>query len=531
MGTISLSLPSDGQTIDAADVNTPFNTVAAVINGNIDDDNVKSGANINGSKLLDASIPGKKFDTTTYGGWVAGVLPAVSSVAALGNRSYNVTFASTVAAITTPGQRMRFTPTVAPPTKCTDLESGSTQYYSKASPAGMTFTDDFVVSAWVKLESYVNNTVAARYNGTSGWSFDINTSGQVRLIGFKAGGANFSQVLSYQSVPLNKWVHIAAQLDMSTFTATTTTSYVMIDGVDVPAAVSRGGTNPTDLTQPAADLNIGAYNGGSSPFDGKLAQVAIYSAKVTQATILASINQTLSGSETSLISAYSFNNSITDLNTSNANNLSAQGSAVATDADSPFGVDATGTPGIYDYGIVTKVATTVATVQVPEANTIPTSGGVSAVDLSAWKAPFGMPVSKNKWKIGSLWRTSTATTSNATYGAFSSAGWALTAPIGEWDIGWCAGYVYNAVNTTVTFNISSTALTGMTLSAGNNASPYAMSVQSAAAAFSTFSLFTSRPQSIAAAVTYVMYTLGATTSAAIEGGQANAEIFAEFNLL
>ena len=46
MGTVSTSLPSDGQTIDASDVNTPINAILSEFNGNIDDNNIKSGANI-----------------------------------------------------------------------------------------------------------------------------------------------------------------------------------------------------------------------------------------------------------------------------------------------------------------------------------------------------------------------------------------------------------------------------------------------------------------------------------------------------
>lgn len=42
IGTISLNLPSDGQSIDASDVNNPFNTIAAVINGGIDADNIEA---------------------------------------------------------------------------------------------------------------------------------------------------------------------------------------------------------------------------------------------------------------------------------------------------------------------------------------------------------------------------------------------------------------------------------------------------------------------------------------------------------
>lgn len=56
MGIISLSLPSDGTTADASDVNTPFTTIANAINGNLDNANIASGAAISGSKLADNSI-------------------------------------------------------------------------------------------------------------------------------------------------------------------------------------------------------------------------------------------------------------------------------------------------------------------------------------------------------------------------------------------------------------------------------------------------------------------------------------------
>lgn len=327
-------------------------------------------------------------------GWTVGV-PAPNTVTALGNRNYSMVFNGTdQTGVLSPGMRLRSTRTVAAPTQSTSL-NGTTQFYSKTSPAGMTFTDDFVVSAWVKLSSYngVSNIVASRYNGTSGWDFGINASGQLFLEGVNANAANTSYVESYQSIPLNKWVHVAAQLDMSTFTTTTITSYIMIDGVDVPAFVSRTGTNPVALIQ-AGNLEIGSRNGGTLPFTGKIAQVAIYSAKVTQAILLASMHQTLAGTETSLISAYSFNNTINDLN-ANANNLTANGSAVATNADSPFGGQADGTiSSTLDYGVITATTfstNTTLTVLVPEGNTMPTSGGVSAVSYSTQKTPYQFP--------------------------------------------------------------------------------------------------------------------------------------------
>jgi hypothetical protein len=288
-------------------------------------------------------------------GWNAlGFAP--NTVTPLGNRSYQLVFNSTdLTGTLSPGYRLRTTRTVAAPNQCTNL-NGTTQFYNKAAPAGMTFTDDFTASAWIKLTSYQAGTIASRYNGTSGFEFGVNSSGQVFLRGFNAGAANFSLVIAYQSLPLNKWVHVAAQLDMSAFTATTLTSYIMVDGVDIPATVSRAGTNPVALIQ-AGNLEIGSQNGGSVFFAGKVAQFAIFSAKVTQATMLTYISQGLAGTETSLISAYSFNNAITDLNTTNANNLTANGAAVATNADSPFGGQAGGAISTtLDYAIIQSVA-------------------------------------------------------------------------------------------------------------------------------------------------------------------------------
>jgi hypothetical protein len=362
-------------------------------------------ANQDGS-LTNAAVKaalGITADPTGSWNLLDGGAPTVSSVTANGNRSYTINFASDYSTTLSPGMRLKTTRTVAAPTQCTSL-NGTTQYYSKSSPSGMTFTDDFTVSAWIKVSSYATGIIASRYNGTSGWQFYLNASGQLFLMGLNAGAANTSYVNSYQSVPLNKWVHVSAQLDMSTFTATTTTSYVMIDGVNVPALVTRTGTNPTALIQ-AGDLQIGAANGAATFFPGKIAQVAIYSAKVTQATILASMNQTLTGSETSLVSAYTFNNSINDLS-ANANNLTAQGSAVATNADSPFGYQAGGTiSSTLDYAIITNIATTAVTVQVPEGCTIPTTGGVAGVSYSTVKTPYGFPGDKSKWNILTIIKT------------------------------------------------------------------------------------------------------------------------------
>lgn len=368
--------------------------------------------------------------------WLTG-LPSVSSVSSNTQHSYNVTFTSTVAAMLSPGMRLRTTRTVAAPTQCTSL-NGTTNYFNKTSPSGMTFTDDFVALGWFKFLSYPtagsSEYLMSRYTGTGGWVLRIDDTGTIVLAGYNGSSANFSLVGSNQSVPLNKWVHITAQLDMSSFTATATTSYIMIDGVSVPSVVARGGTNPTTLTQ-TGNLEIGSRNGGNELANVKVAQAAVFNQKITQATAIGYMSQGLAGTETGLISAYSFNNTLNDLNTVTANNLTAQGSAVATEADSPFGCQANDTiSSTLDYAIVTAVSGSTVTVQVPEGCTIPTTGGVSATAYSFSKAPYAMPTSRTKWSIQSLARVDGSQGSPVSGTIYNPKGLFIALPTGKWKV-------------------------------------------------------------------------------------------------
>ena len=66
MAIISPAQITDGTTIDAADVNNPINTIANEFNGNIDNNNIKTAAAIDGSKIADNSISASKIVNATY---------------------------------------------------------------------------------------------------------------------------------------------------------------------------------------------------------------------------------------------------------------------------------------------------------------------------------------------------------------------------------------------------------------------------------------------------------------------------------
>ncbi len=88
MSIISVSLATDGTTADVADVNTPINTIVTLVNGNLDNDNIKAAAGIDGSKLASATIVNSKMNlsnTTDANGWSIISLGSVS----LASKTYN----------------------------------------------------------------------------------------------------------------------------------------------------------------------------------------------------------------------------------------------------------------------------------------------------------------------------------------------------------------------------------------------------------------------------------------------------------
>lgn len=366
-----------------------------------------SGANVIMAPVADYFRYIQYIATTSTAAWKPlGYTP--NTITDGGDRIYTMVFNSVdLTSFISIGMKLKGTPTTAQPTKCATL-NGTTQYFSRASGSvsGITFTNNFTCGAWIKKASYGDQAIISRYNGTSGWIFRDRGGGDIQVFCANGGAANSFTVTANSSVRLNRWVHVAAQVDMSVTTNTPTTNYIMYDGKDVAATCARGGTNPVTLAQ-AGDLNVGAYNVGLFPHNGKFAQVFVASAKITQANMQLIKNQGLTAAYCttySIASAYSFNNSITDINTGNANDLTAQGGAVATTADSPFGLDDVGTPGTNEWGVVINKSfstNTTLTVQAPEGSawpTLPTSSMISSMSYSTEKAPYGFPL-KNPEKL------------------------------------------------------------------------------------------------------------------------------------
>lgn len=404
-----------------------FATVTAGANNDLID-GLLTSMNLDGTLKSAAVQTALGSGTQALNGYNA--LPyTFNSVTHNGNRNYTCVINSQdLTGTLSPGMRIRTQRTVSAPTQSTLLD-GSTKYWSKTSPAGMTFTNLFTCTAHIKQTAYgVNTAIISRDNGTgSGFGFRTNVSGQLEIYGQSGGNGKIFN--TYQSIPLNRWVHVAATCDLATGTAN-----FYIDGVFVPATGINLGTGGTALAQ-AGDLQIGKNTTTANYFPGKIAQASVWSVVLSQASINSFFHsQSFIGNEASLVSAYSFNGNATDLNTTNANNLTSNGGAGYT-ADSPFGGQGNGTiSATLDYGIVQSVSfstNTTVVIQCSEGNTIPTLGGLSSVAYSSNKVPYNFPAQRSKWQIITTIGSSTlilATTANVwLYSNIST-----TIPIGAW---------------------------------------------------------------------------------------------------
>jgi len=365
--------------------------------------------------------------TTAANGWE--VLPATLSVSSgydNGNRSFNVTIANYDArTVLSEGMRLKATRGTTAPTQCADFESSSSQYATRvsASVAGdiTAFTDDWTAEAWINLESYAQMAIVSRAAGTSGWALDANASGQVRIYGQAAG--NGRQALTYMSLELSRWTHIAATLDMSGSLGT-----IYLNGISVPLAVSNLGAGAAALTN-TGDLQIGA-TAGAQFFDGKISDVRVWKVARTQTQIRDNRHQQLTGSESNLVGYWKLNGDFND-STSNANHLTAQGGVVATTLDNPMN-----NPFMIIQSVSYSAPNSTLVVQCPEGYEVPNMT-LSAAYYSSHKAPFGMPISKDKFRIASIYKAS-ETVAIGAVATWTASNFKISVPVGRFTLGYQA---------------------------------------------------------------------------------------------
>lgn len=386
-----------------------------------------TGSDTNVGLIIDTKGTGSLDLRANWQGYITNVLPSVSSVTENGNRSADITFASTVANLLTPGMKIRTTRAVAAPTYMGGTFNGTNHYFTKVTPTSTlsTVTDNFTMMIYAEPTAYQAGYMTGRADSTpnNAMGLKMESDGRVTVIVFNGAG-NFRSVSTYQSLLLNKKTHVAA-------TWASGTVVIYFDGISVPVATATtGGTAPTTAGT-AGDFSIGrlgAFN--AQYFAGYLSGAGVFNAVLPASTIKSYKNQALTGSETNCIGAWSLNNTGVNQQAVGTNDLTAT-SSVGYTVRNPYATDANGTSGgTYDYAIVQKVSTTTATVQYPEGCAIPTSGGISAVDIGVGN-PFGFPMDKSRWQLVTHIRGNVMQTAVTTGTVYNPGGFYVSKPAGS----------------------------------------------------------------------------------------------------
>ena len=421
MSVFSITLPSDGTNADVSDYNDPLTQIVSGLNGGLDDNNISG---LSGTKITANTLPATAQNAAARQGWIdLGSTLSVASGYNKGNKEFDITSSADLTTVLSPGMRLKVTRGTTPPTQSTAL-NGTSQYWSRATPTGLSFTTTFTTGGWVYLTSYAGGGIIARRNlDTEGWSLGVNASGQVVVSALRIAVNNKSGT-SRQSVPLNKWTHIATSMDVSVAGDASTVIY--INGAVVPSSVNTTGTC-TALVQGVTALVIGAEkSAGTNPFPGFIAQTFVYSAVLTATQIQDRQYQELTGSETNLAGYHKFNGDGNDSH-ANANNLTAVSSAVATNLSNPFNAT--------EMLKITKITAGVITVFGGEDNQVPNMTLTNPF-YSTQDTPFGFNNARGKWKVETY---SIANFTNIGFGAvnvWQSGLLNLAVPTGLWNLGY-----------------------------------------------------------------------------------------------
>lgn len=378
--------------------------------------------------IIDPTIKGSADARIFAGlndGWVdSGYVP--DTINHLGNKSYQLVFNGVdLSSMFSVGQKMLCKRTATPKSASTLVAAAVPQYWSKTSPTGISFTDDFTCEAWVKVSTIRGSqmTIVSRCPGTNGWMLILVAStAQVQICGNPITSPR--TCTSVESLSKNRWYHVAGALDMSANTGT-----IWINGVGVTATMGGSGTSLTN----SGNVEIGAINGANFPFDGAISDVRVWNIKRTDAQIKANMGHELVGNETNLVGYWKLSTNAND-STSNANNLTANGGAFVANADFPMNLN--------EYARVTSVAfstNTTVTVQVANGGSLPTTGSplLASVAYSWADNPTGFPKGRDYWRIMMFMVGQNFTQSSPVSGTWYNTGSInLWVPLGTWQLGY-----------------------------------------------------------------------------------------------
>jgi hypothetical protein len=381
------------------------------------------------SSITNANIADKRIATILASsstnavntGWNA-LSYALTYSANNGSKEFAVTTPYNLTTLLSPGMRLSIARSVTPPTQCMAFVSASSQYATKASPSGITFTGPFTCEAWVYLNSYTGLTqvIVGRSDiATGGFFLFIDANGRPAIE--YGASSSFTNFIAYQSVPLNRWVHIAGVVT----SVASKTGLIYINGTSV--SVQSTLSAATTLAQ-TSNLSVGGGGAGvaNSFLNGYVSEARVWSAAQSAANIQANMGINLVGTESNLVALYQGNGVFTDA-TSNANNLTATGGAIATQAANPYNAT--------EYAVIRSVTysapNTTITMFTDDYGTIPNQT-LNTPQYSTVREPFGYPLGFISDKIWGMvmWAANQTNTATSTGTQLTGATMTVTIPTG-----------------------------------------------------------------------------------------------------
>lgn len=207
-------------------------------------------------------------------------------------------------------------------TQSADLESGSSQYFSRADTASLSITSSITLEGWIKIESLSSQQfLCTKQDGGSNrsWQFQIAQSGANYFLTGYVSEDNDADITSEATGTTNmsaytgQWVHVAFAWNPAD-----SGPRIYINGVEESYSVRTDAAS--SMYDGGSTIRLGAIQ--STPmlfFDGRMNLWRIWSTARSQSDISANLCNVL-GSTTNLAAEWTLNNTLND-NSGNSNTL------------------------------------------------------------------------------------------------------------------------------------------------------------------------------------------------------------------
>ncbi|MCP4568143.1 MAG: LamG domain-containing protein, partial [FCB group bacterium] len=193
-----------------------------------------------------------------------------------------------------------------------DINQNQYLFIPDQDQSGLDLTSDFTFETWLKLISFpvgADYSIVTKSEGAPNKSYTIRlleNSGvhSVRILTTADGSTNniadIADIDLLQNLELDTWYHLAV-----VYVALDGTGEVFLDGVSqgISAALSNS------IADTAAEFQIGAWSSNGGHFDGYIDDFRVWARAKSQAEVLATKDQELSGSEPDLRGYWKLNSS------------------------------------------------------------------------------------------------------------------------------------------------------------------------------------------------------------------------------